>query len=379
MLLDFLKNIKLEGDKGIWLIVVILSFLSVLLVYSTAGANYFFGHLFKMSLGLFCLYHIHHIKFKYFAKIGVITYLASIILLVLVFIIGVNVNGASRWLSFAGLQFQPSDIAKLAVLLFMARQLSKYRVEIKQFKWLFFYILFPLFLVCALILPNNFSTSALVFANGLILMIISRVKIKYILSIIGVGLIFVSIVYLGAKLNPQFTSKVMPRSATWVSRVDAYLFTSEDNDLNKDYQQKQAMVAIYNGGVSGLGPGKSTQRNILPYSSSDFIYAIMVEEYGLLIGGIFPILLYLILLQRSIVIASKTESVFGGLISIGLMFSLVLQAFINMLVAVGVFPVTGQTLPLISMGGTSILFTCITIGIILSVSRDSTDRNYEKA
>jgi len=157
------------------------------------------------------------------------------------------------------------------------------------------------------------------------------------------------------------------------------LFTSEDNDLNKDYQQKQAMVAIYNGGVSGLGPGKSTQRNILPYSSSDFIYAIMVEEYGLLIGGIFPILLYLILLQRSIVIASKTESVFGGLISIGLMFSLVLQAFINMLVAVGVFPVTGQTLPLISMGGTSILFTCITIGIILSVSRDSTDRNYEKA
>ena len=139
------------------------------------------------------------------------------------------------------------------------------------------------------------------------------------------------------------------------------------------------MVAIYNGGISGLGPGKSTQRNILPYSSSDFIYAIMVEEYGLIIGGFLPILLYLILLQRSIVIASKTSSLFGGLLSIGLMFSLVLQAFINMLVAVGVFPVTGQTLPLISMGGTSILFTCITIGIVLSISRDSTDRNYETA
>ena len=139
------------------------------------------------------------------------------------------------------------------------------------------------------------------------------------------------------------------------------------------------MVAIYNGGLSGLGPGKSTQRNILPYSSSDFIFAIMVEEYGLLFGGFLPILLYLILLQRSIAIASKTSSLFGGLLSIGLMFSLVLQAFVNMLVAVGVFPVTGQTLPLISMGGTSILFTCITIGIVLSISRDSTDRNYETA
>ena len=171
----------------------------------------------------------------------------------------------------------------------------------------------------------------------------------------------------------------MPRSSTWISRVDAYFIKTDGSDLNKDYQQRQAMVAIYNGGISGLGPGKSTQRNILPYSSSDFIYAIMVEEYGLIIGGFLPILLYLILLQRSIVIASKTSSLFGGLLSIGLMFSLVLQAFINMLVAVGVFPVTGQTLPLISMGGTSILFTCITIGIVLSISRDSTDRNYETA
>jgi cell division protein FtsW len=171
----------------------------------------------------------------------------------------------------------------------------------------------------------------------------------------------------------------MPRSATWISRVDSYFNTKEVKKLDQDYQQQQALVAIYNGGFSGVGPGKSTQRNILPYSSSDFIFAIMVEEYGLLLGAIFPMLLYLILFYRALRIATKIASVFGGLICIGLMFSLVFQAFVNMLVSVGVLPVTGQTLPLISMGGTSILFTCITLGIILSVSNDTSDREYETA
>ena len=233
--------------------------------------------------------------------------------------------------------------------------------------------------MCLLILPNNFSTAILVFVNGLVLMIIAKVRSKFILGICGSAIFLSMILYSSAKFFPEPVSKIMPRSATWISRVDAYFIKADGSDLNKDYQQRQAMVAIYNGGLSGLGPGKSTQRNILPYSSSDFIFAIMVEEYGLLFGGFLPILLYLILLQRSIAIASKTSSLFGGLLSIGLMFSLVLQAFVNMLVAVGVFPVTGQTLPLISMGGTSILFTCITIGIVLSISRDSTDRNYETA
>ena len=376
---DFLKNINLKGDKVIWGVIISLSLFSVLLVYSTAGWKYLFSHLIKLSVGLFFLYQVHKIKFKYFAKIGVLGFVISIILLLLVFVIGVTVNGASRWLSIAGVQFQPSDIAKLSILLFMARQLSKYRHEIKDFKFLFLYVLAPLIVICSLILPNNFSTSALIFLNGLVLMFVAKVNIKYIASIIGLGIFGALFIYGIAKLSPELSNKIMPRSATWVSRVDSYFNTKEVKKLDQDYQQQQALVAIYNGGFSGVGPGKSTQRNILPYSSSDFIFAIMVEEYGLLIGAIFPMLLYLILFYRALRISTKIASVFGGLICVGLMFSLVFQAFVNMLVSVGVLPVTGQTLPLISMGGTSILFTCITLGIVLSVSNDTSDREYETA
>ena len=376
---DFLKNINLKGDKVIWGVIISLSLFSVLLVYSTAGWKYLFSHLIKLSVGLFFLYQVHKIKFKYFAKIGVLGFVISIILLLLVFVIGVTVNGASRWLSIAGVQFQPSDIAKLSILLFMARQLSKYRHEIKDFKFLFLYVLAPLIVICSLILPNNFSTSALIFLNGLVLMFVAKVNIKYIASIIGLGIFGALFIYGIAKLSPELSNKIMPRSATWVSRVDNYFNTKEVKKLDQDYQQQQALVAIYNGGFSGVGPGKSIQRNILPYSSSDFIFAIMVEEYGLLIGAIFPMLLYLILFYRALRISTKIASVFGGLICVGLMFSLVFQAFVNMLVSVGVLPVTGQTLPLISMGGTSILFTCITLGIVLSVSNDTSDREYETA
>ena len=375
----FLKNIHLRGDKVIWVVVFALSIFSVLLVYSTAGWNFLFNHLIKLFIGLFFLYQVHKIKFKYFAKIGVLGFFISIVLLILVFIMGVTVNGASRWLSIAGFQFQPSDIAKLSILLFMARQLSKYRFEIKNFKYLLFYVIFPLFVICALILPNNFSTSALIFLNGLVLMYVAKVKMKYLSTIVGVGVLGASLIYIVAKTNPEFVNQFMPRSSTWVSRIDSYFNDEKKQELNQDYQQQQALVAIYNGGFSGKGPGKSTQRNLLPYSSSDFIFAIMVEEYGLVVGALLPILLYLILFYRSLRIASKITSVFGGLLCVGLMFSLVFQAFINMLVSVGVLPVTGQTLPLISMGGTSILFTCITVGIILSVSNDTTDREYETA
>ena len=375
----FIKKINLEGDKVIWAIVLALSIFSVLVVYSTAGWKFLFSHLIKLSIGLFFLYQVHKIKFKYFAKIGVLGFVISIVLLILVFIMGVTVNGASRWLSIAGFQFQPSDIAKLSILLFMARQLSKYRNEIKDFKKLFLYVLAPLVVICALILPNNFSTSALIFLNGLVLMYVARVKVKYLVSIIGIGLFSALLIYGFAKIYPESTNKIMPRSSTWVSRIDSYISTEKKQELDKDYQQQQALVAIYNGGFSGVGPGKSTQRNILPYSSSDFIFAIMVEEYGFVMGALIPILLYLILFYRALRIAIKITSVFGGLLCIGLMFSLVFQAFVNMLVSVGVLPVTGQTLPLISMGGTSILFTCITVGVILSVSNDTSDRGYETA
>jgi cell division protein FtsW len=371
------KNINLEGDRTIWGVVLALSLSSVLLVYSTAGWQFLFSHVTKLLLGLFAMYLVHKIKFKYFSKLGQMGFLFSLLLLVLVLIIGVSINGASRWLRIAGLQFQPSDVAKLAILIYMARQISKHRDYLHDIKDLLWYVLGPLVLVCLLILPNNFSTAALVFINGLVLMFVGKIRIKFIAGIIGVAFVCALSIYSVAKFTPLGT-KIMPRSATWVSRIDSFFIETEGDEQTKDFQQTQALVAIQNGGVAGVGPGKSTQRSILPFSSSDFIYAIIIEEYGLF-GGIMALLFYLILMFRAIRIALRVESVFGSLLTIGLMFSLVFQALINMLVSVEVLPVTGQTLPLISMGGTSIVFSCIAIGIVLSVSRDATDRTYEKA
>jgi len=374
---SWIKNINLEGDRTIWGVVLALSLSSVLVVYSTAGWHFLFSHITKLLLGLFAMYVVHKIKFKYFSKIGQIGFLFSLFLLVLVLLIGVSVNGASRWLQIAGQQFQPSDVAKLAIIVYMARQISKQRDYLYDFKELFWHVLGPLILVCVLILPNNFSTAALVFINGLVLMFVGKIRIKFIASIIGFAFVGVLTIYATAKFTPLGT-KIMPRSATWVSRIDSYFIDAKGDEQSKDFQQTQALVAIQNGGMTGMGPGKSTQRNILPYSSSDFIYAIIIEEYGLF-GGVMALLFYLILMFRAIRIALRVESVFGSLLATGLMFSLVFQALINMLVSVEVLPVTGQTLPLISMGGTSIVFSCIAIGIVLSVSRDATDRTYEKA
>lgn len=370
------KNIQLEGDRTIWITVFLLALLSILVVYSTAGWTFLFNHLIKLSLGIICMYIVHKWKFKYFSKIGLLSFWLSIILLLVVLTFGITINGASRWLSLAGQRFQPSDIAKLAILLFMARQLSKNRQFTHTFKDLIWYVVSPLILICILILPNNFSTSALVFFNGLMLLYLAKISIKHIISIIILALFSAFLMY-GIAKHTSLMQEIMPRSSTWVSRIDSYFLSGDKEKLDKDYQVTQALVAIKNGGLTGLGPGKSVQRNILPFSSSDFIFAIMVEEYGLILGGLAPLLLYLILLFRGLRIAMRTESLFGQLVVSGLMFSLVLQAFINILVSVDILPVTGQTLPLISMGGTSILFTCISIGIILSISRDSTDRNYE--
>ncbi|CAI8355382.1 MAG: putative peptidoglycan glycosyltransferase FtsW [Cryomorphaceae bacterium] len=373
---SWIKNINLEGDRTIWGVVLALSLSSILVVYSTAGWHFLFSHISKLLLGLFAMYVVHKIKFKYFSKLGQLGFLFSLFLLVLVLLIGVSVNGASRWLQIAGQQFQPSDVAKLAILVYMARQISKQRDYLHDFKELFWYVLGPLLLVCILILPNNFSTSALVFINGLVMMFVGKIRVKFIVAIIGFAFVGALAIYASAKFTPLGT-KIMPRSATWVSRIDSFFIDAEGDEQSKDFQQTQALVAIQNGGLTGLGPGKSTQRNILPYSSSDFIYAIIIEEYGLF-GGVLALLFYLILMFRAIRIALRVESVFGSLLTTGLMFSLVFQALINMLVSVEVLPVTGQTLPLISMGGTSIVFSCIAIGIVLSVSRDSSDRKYEK-
>jgi len=374
---NIIKHINLEGDKIIWGVIFVLSLFSLLVVYSTAGWSFLFKHTFKIILGLLSMYIVHKIKFKYFSKLGQLGYFLSVVLLLLIFIIGVSVNGASRWLTIAGLQFQPSDVAKLAVILYLARQLSKQRDILYKFKNFVWYILAPLLIICLLILPNNFSTAALIFLNGLILMFIARVRLQFIFGILIVSLMTVFSIYMVAKYT-SIGSKIMPRSITWVSRVDGFLFDQENDLQTKDFQQTQALVAIQNGGINGVGPGKSIQRSILPYSSSDFIFAIIIEEYGI-IGAVGVILSYLILLFRSIRISYRVESLFGSLVTLGLIFALVIQALINMLVSSSVLPVTGQTLPLISMGGTSIVFTCISVGIVLSISRDATDREYNEA
>jgi cell division protein FtsW len=371
------ENIKLKGDKTIWIIVFALSLFSVMVVYSAAGWADLTSHIVKLSIGLIAMYIVHLIPFKYFSKLGQIGYFTSLLLLLLVLVIGISINGASRWVNIAGLQFQPSDVAKLTVILYMARQISINRDNLKGIKEFVWYILAPLVIVCALILPNNFSTSALVFINGLVLMFVGRIKLNFIAKVLGLSFLAAVLIYGAAKFTP-FGTKIIPRSATWVSRIDSYFVDNGAELMDKDYQQTQALVAIQNGSLLGVGPGKSTQRSILPYSESDFIFAIILEEYGL-IGGVIALLCYLILLFRAIKISLKIDSIFGSLIVIGLMFSLVFQALINMLVSVEIMPVTGQTLPLISMGGTSLVFTFIAIGIVLSVSRNSLEGEYEKA
>jgi cell division protein FtsW len=349
-----------------------------MVVYSAAGWTDLTSHIVKLSIGLVAMYTVHLIPFKYFSKIGKVGYFTSLLLLLLVLVIGVSINGASRWVSIAGLQFQPSDVAKLTVILFMARQISIYRDNLKGVRGFIWNLFVPLVIVCALILPNNFSTSALVFINGIVLMFVGRIKLGFIAKILAIAFLASGLIYSVARFIPDLGSKFLPRSTTWVSRIDRFFLNNDNEVMDKDYQQTQALVAIQNGSLFGAGPGKSTQRSILPYSESDFIFAIILEEYGL-IGGIAALLFYLILFFRAIKISLKTDSIFGSLIVVGLMFSLVFQALINMLVSVGVMPVTGQTLPLISTGGTSLVLTFISLGIILSVSRNSLEGEYEKA
>ena len=374
-MISIIKNIKLKGDLTIWIVVFGLSLFSIMIVYSAAGWVDLTGHIVKLFIGLFAMYIVHLIPFKYFSKLGQIGYFISVLLLIMVFLIGVSVNGASRWVNVAGLQFQPSDIAKFTIILFMARQISINRDNLNNLFSFLKFVLAPLLLVCILILPNNFSTAALVFINGIVLMFIAKIKINLIAKVLGYSFLLAILIYGSAKFT-TFGTKIFPRSATWVSRIDSYFISDSTERMDKDYQQTQALVAIQNGSFFGLGPGKSTQRNILPYSESDFIYAIIIEEYGLVGGGVI-LLSYLILLFRSIRISLTTKSIFGSLIVVSLMFSLVFQAIVNMLVSIGVFPVTGQTLPLISMGGTSLVFTFISLGVMLSVSRTSIKGEYE--
>ena len=366
----------IKGDKVIWSVVLLLAILSVLAVYSSIvtlaykykGGDtmyYLFKHVIILVVGFGLMILAHKVNYRYYSRISQVALYLSIPLLLLTLVTGANINDASRWLVIPVINqtFQTSDLAKLALIMYLARLLSKRQDQIKDFKEAFIPIMIPVMLVCGLILPANFSTAAMLFTTSLIIMFIGRINIKYILALIGIGVGTLMILLLIGKSNPD----LLPRMGTWAKRIET--FTGEGSK-DANYQAEQAKIAIATGYPFGKGPGGSTQRNFLPHPYSDFIYAIILEEYGL-IGGVFVIMLYLILFFRGIKIASKSEQTYGSLLAISLSFSLVFQAMINIAVAVNLFPVTGQPLPLVSMGGTSIWFTCLAIGIILSVSRTS--------
>lgn len=373
------QYIKLEGDKTIWTIVFSLLTISVLVVYSVEGLSATTSHVRNIFIGLVSMYMVHKLKFKYFSKLSVVAVLMSVVLLIVVLLIGIEINGAKRWIFLAGLSFQPSDLAKISILVLMCRQISKYRDYLHDWKGFIWYLFGPLVLICLLIYPSNFSTSALVFLNGFFLMIFAKIHYKFLLSIVGVGLCIVGITYLGGKYIPSF-QKSFTRSVTWVSRIDAFLSINSENHLkDENRQQNEAKIAIKNGGLFGEGPGKGVQQHFVYAGESDFVYVLTIEQYGIIFGGLLPMFLYLLFFYRSIVISRRTSSVFGSLTIASLSFAFILQAAVNMAVNVGLIPVTGQTLPLISKGGTSIIFTCIAIGIILSISKNTEDRDYEKA
>ena len=357
---------------------LLLSLFSLLLVYSSIVtlANryhdgntlyYLFRHGFILVCGLGLMYLAHNVKYSYYSKIAKLALYASIPLLLLTmfkFTGGTNLNNADRWLTIPIINqtFQPSDLAKLALIMYVARFIAIKQDVIKDFRQGFLPLLLPIAVVCGLIVRADLSTALMLFVNCLILMFIGRVSLKHIWVLVLAGVMAGGMVYGIGKALPGS----MPRLDTWISRVEAFASPSEAS-MNQSYQVTQSKIAIAKGGIARLGPGKSVQRNFLPHPYSDFIYSIVLEEYGL-IGGVIILLLYLILLFRSIKIAAACPRTFGTLLVIGISFSLVFQAMINMGVAVNLFPVTGQTLPMVSMGGTSIWFTCLAVGIILSVS-----------
>ncbi|MFC2101926.1 FtsW/RodA/SpoVE family cell cycle protein [Bacteroidota bacterium] len=373
-MLDFVKNIK--GDKVIWIIVGILSIFSLLAVYSSTGLlaykkqggdteHYLMRQFVILGLGGFLMYLMHLVKYTYFSRLAQIGLILTIPLLLVTLISGTNLNEANRWLTvpIINITFQSSDVAKLFLIMYVARVLSKNQEKIKEFKRGFLPAILPVVIICMLILPANFSTAAILFVTCIVLMFIGRVNLKYIMALMGAGFVGIILLLTIAMTAPN----LLPRSTTWKNRIENFI-DKDKASSDENYQVDQAKIAIVSGGLFGKSPGKSTQRNFLPHPYSDFIFAIIIEEYGI-IGGTVVILLYLILFFRVIRIANKCPGNFGALLSVGIGFSLVFQALINMAVAVNLFPVTGQTLPLISMGGTSIWFTCISIGIILSVSR----------
>lgn len=374
---DHMKNIltRTKGDKVIWAVVLLLSFISLLAVYSSTGSlayrmeknstYYLAKQVMVLGLGLLIIYQVHKINYTRFARIAVVLYLLSLPLLVYTLFFGTSLNEGSRWIKLPviHLTFQTSDLAKLALFMFLARELSKKQEVIKDFRKGFVPVLLPMLITCMLIAPANMSTALMLGITCSILFFIGRVQIKHLMLMAGAGLICLSVLFTISKLTG------FGRAATWEQRIKDFASGTKKEGKHRDvYQVEQAKIAIVNGGLTGRGPGQSLQKNFLPHPYSDFIFAIIIEEYGLVGGGIVMIL-YLVFLWRSVLIFKRCPFAFGAFLAVGLSFTLVFQAMLNMAVNVHLVPVTGLTLPMISMGGSSIWFTSIAIGIVLSVSK----------
>jgi len=362
---------KVKGDKVIWSVVILLSLLSLLAVYSATGSLawrmdkssgfYLVKQLAVLIAGLVIIFLVHRINYTKFARFAVILYLISIPLLVYTLFFGTTLNEGSRWikLPIINITFQTSDLARLAIFMFLARQLSMKQAYIKDFKKGFLPVLAPVIIICGLIAPANLSTALLLGVTCCIMFFIGRVEIKHILLLAALGIGLVLLLFVASKTFG------FGRGATWQERIESYMGKGEQTE---NYQITQAKIAIASGGIIGRGPGNSWARDFLPHPYSDFIFSIIIEEYGIL-GGATLVGIYLIFLWRSILIFKRIPYAFGAFLAVGLSFTLVFQALINMAVNVHLLPVTGLTLPLVSMGGSSIWFNSIAIGIILSVSR----------
>ena len=364
-MVNWIKS-NVEGDKIIWVIALLLSIISLLSVYSATGSlayqkmggnteYYLIKHFILIILSFIAMWFSHRIDYKYYSKIALIGLYASIPLLIITYKFGMNINEASRWINIPIINqaFQPSDLAKLSLIIYLSSFLAKRQNRLENVRTLILPFLW-IGSICLFIALTNLSTALILGATSILLMFISRVKIKH-LSIL---ILFIFVCGGIALLTGQRGKTAMTRAENFINKKDI------------PFQLEQAYIAVSTGGLLGKGPGNSNQKNFLPQSYSDFIYAIIIEEYGFIMG-VTILVLYLLLLYRGLKIFIKSDRPFGGLLSAGLSFALVIQALINMSVVVGLLPVTGVTLPLISMGGTSQLFTGITLGIILSVSRNN--------
>ena len=378
---------KTSGDRVIWAIVVLLTIISILVVYSSIGSlaykmnksteSYLFKQVAFIALGVLIIYFAHRVNYTIYSRVATILFLLSIPLLFYTLKFGSSINEANRWIKLPviNMTFQTSDLAKLALFMYISKQLSRKQKVIKNFKKGFLPLIFPVIIICLLIAPANLSTALLIGGTSLMLMFIGRVSTRHILIVIGSALLPLLFLVLVSKHyydTKEHRCKDLPsvlnvgRMPTWIRRVQDFMYADK---ADASYQVQQAKIAIASGGWLGKGPGKSEQRNFLPHPYSDFIFAIIIEEYGL-IGGAIIILIYLLFLFRSIRIFQRCPYAFGAFLAVALSFTLVIQAMVNMAVNVNIFPTTGVTLPLVSMGGSSLWFTCFAIGIILSVARN---------